>query len=280
LPAPVLVGAATAAVALAGIGLLYLHAAGLQAAQAPLATLPIAHAHTVLVDEAGTYWVGHHDGLLRSADGRSWRPVVPQGDIMAIVSDPSRLLLFGHEVMLESTDGGASWTVASHDLPDADVHGAQRGILGIYAYVEGRGLFRSTDGRHWEQSSDPVAPGVGGLAVVPAADGGDAVFLAAAGTVLRTADGGRTWAAAAGAGNAALTGTVRSLAGDAGGGALYAATTDGLFRSTSRGADWVKLPFRGSLAAVGARGAQVAVVDDRGQFFRSRDGGGAWTAEP
>lgn len=277
---PVVAGAVAAVIAVVGIVALYTRSVGIQAAQQPLASLPIGHAHTVVLDRAGEYWVGHHDGLLRSVDGRTWRATPVRGDVMAVVGEePNRLLAFGHDVVLESTDGGATWSEAQHDLPGSDVHGAQRGAAGIYAYAEGVGTFRSADGRRWVQTGDPVAQGVGALAVLPAG-GADTLFLAAGGTVIRSPDGGRTWAAAAGAVNLALAGAVRSLAAEPSRGVLYAATTEGLFRSSSRGADWTKLPFRGSLAAVGVLGDQVAVVDDRGQFFLSRDGGGKWVAEP
>jgi hypothetical protein len=201
---------------------------------------------------------------------------------MAVVGgEGNSLLAFGHDVALESADGVSVWTALQHDLPGTDVHGAGRGALGFYAYVEGFGLFRSPDAHRWTQIGNPVAQSVSALAVLPGSGGSDILFLAAGGSVVRSPDGGRTWGAAAGAANAALTGAVRSIAaqGGAAADALYAATTDGLFRSTSRGADWIKLPFRGSAAAVGVYGLSLAVVDDRGQFFVSHDDGGTWTAQ-
>jgi photosystem II stability/assembly factor-like uncharacterized protein len=59
---------------------------------------------------------------------------------------------------------------------------------------------------------------------------------------------------------------------------LYAGTSDGLYRSADRGASWTKLPFRGSVVAVAARGERIAVVDDERHFYLSQDGGGSWTA--
>jgi hypothetical protein len=271
-----MVGSAAAAIALAGIALLYLRAVHSQAAQAPLATLTLAHAHTVAIDEGGEIWVGHHGGLLQSADGREWRNPGAAGDVMGMARAGGRRLVLGHDFLVSAADGEAAWRPLSHDLPGTDVHGAQAIGGRIYAYVVGFGVFRSSNGERWEQLSGPLAQGVGALAALPG-QGGDFLFLAADGTVIRSPDGGRTWSSAAGAVSLAVTGSVRSIAADPERGALFAASSDGVFRSASAGADWVKLPFRGSAMAVGARGARVAVVDDQGAFFLSADGGATWT---
>ena len=68
-----IVAGGLAILAVAGIALLYLRQSGQIAAQAPVSTLAIAHAHAIVIDDRGELWVGHHDGLLRSTDGRSWR---------------------------------------------------------------------------------------------------------------------------------------------------------------------------------------------------------------
>jgi hypothetical protein len=275
-PRGLLAGGAIAVAAVAGIVLLYSRLVTAQAAQQPLATLPIEHAHAVLVD-AGGLWVGHHGGLLRSADGQAWRATPAAGDVMALVPFGNRWLAFGHDVLLASDDGGASWVALPHDLPGTDVHGAQAGAAGIYAYVVGFGTFRSTDGNHWDQMGPPLAEDVGGLAVAPGSAGGDVLYLNVGGVVAGSADGGRTWGGANGAGNLALAGFVNTVGADPRQGLLYAGTSQGLFRSSSGGADWARLPFRGAVTAVGADGARIGVVDDRGQFFLSTDGGGTWT---
>ena len=279
-PPALVVGSSLAVIALAGIAVLYLRAVHSQAAQAPVATLPLAHAHTVAIDENGTTWLGHHGGVFQSADGREWRNAGVAGDVMAVVRAGERRLVLGHDVLLVAADGDppeAGWRPLSHDLPGTDVHGAQAVGGWLYAYVMGFGLFRSRDGGHWEQLSIPVPQAVGALAALPG-QGGDLLFLAAEGTVIRSPDGGRTWSSAAGAVSLALSGFVRSIAVDPERGALFAATSEGVFRSTSAGADWVKLPFRGPAMAIGARGSRVAVVDDQGGVFVSADGGATWPA--
>jgi hypothetical protein len=271
-------GGAIAAVI--GIAALYAHILQLQAAQAPLATLAIQHAHVVLIDEDRTFWVGHHDGLLRSRNGRDWQPAGVAGDVMSITTAPSasRRLVFGHDVLLGSDADGTRWSRLDNDLPGTDIHGAGSGVNGLYAYVIGFGTFVSVDGSRWERTGPQVSSGVTSLAVLPGR-GGDLLLLAADGGVLRSGDGGRTWGTAAGAGNLALSGTVRGVTADATTGALFAATSEGLFRSLSSAADWTRLPFKGGLTSVGAKGDLIAVVDDQNGFFVSTDGGGTWTAD-
>lgn len=273
---PVVVGGVAALAAVAAVVLLYLRLLNAQAAQQPVATLPIEHAHAIVVDSSGL-WVGHHGGLLRSDDGQAWRTTPASGDIMALVSVGSRRLAFGHDVLLASDDGGASWAPLAHDLPGTDLHGAQVGAGGIYVYVVGFGVFRSVDGTYWEQVGRPLAEEVGGLAVLPGSGGDDILYLNVGGTVARSADSGRTWGSANGAGNLALGGFVNAVAADPNNGLLYAGTSQGLFRSSSGGADWTRLPFRGAVTAAGADSGRIAVVDDRAGFFLSTDGGGTWT---
>jgi hypothetical protein len=271
-----LVGGAAAIAAVVAVALLYFRLMDAQAGQRPFATLPIEHAHAVVIDQAGL-WVGHHGGLLRSADGQAWRATSASGDIMSLVTLGSRRFAFGHDVLLASDDGGSTWVQLVHDLPGTDVHGAQVGSGGIYAYVIGFGLFRSEAGARWDQVGPPLGEDVGGLAVLSSASGADTVFLNAGGIVARSADGGRTWGGANGSGNLALNGFVNALAADSSNGLLYAGTTQGLFRSSSGGADWARLPFRGAVTAIGADANRIAVVDDHDGFFISTDGGGTWT---
>ncbi len=278
-PTPLLVGASLAVVAIAGIVGLYVRTLQVQANQTPLATLPISHAHTILLDEGGVIWVGHHNGLLRSEDGRVWEAVPIAGEVMAFVRAPGGTteLALGHDVLLTRDQPREAWRPLEHNLPGTDVHGAGIGGRGLYAYVENRGLFRSPDGRDWEQTGPALREGVSGLAVMPGADSDD-VFVVAGGTLLRSRDAGRIWNSAAGAASMALLGAVQSVATDPTTKLVYAGTVDGLYRSADNGSSWTRLPFRGAVFAVAARGERVAVIDEQRQYFMSGDGGGSWEA--
>ena len=277
---PLLIGGAVGAVALVGIGAVYFHGQSIQAAQAPISTLTSEHAYGVLIDDMGQYWVANQGGLLHSVDGHKWESTTATGDIVALTYTPdhAQLLALGHHVLLSSPDSGVSWQPLTTDLPSTDIDGAESGSVGIYAYVAGSGVYFSVDGAHWEQTGTSVPGQVSALAVISEGNDADVLFVAVGDTVRRSADGGRTWSAAAGAANLALQGSASSVFADSGRSAVYAATSAGLFRSTTDGADWVKLPFRGSLTAVGARGSRLAVVDVNHNFYLSSDDGGSWLA--
>jgi hypothetical protein len=271
-------GAVAVLVAVVGIVGLYVRAREVQANQIALTTLPINHAHTVLIAD-DEFWVGHHDGLLTSRDGLSWQPALPNGDVMAVVRLPGAPveLALGHDVLLMRENPEQVWRPLDHNLPGTDVHGAGAGVRGLYAYVENMGLFLTRDARAWEMVGSVQREGVNGLAVMPSQDSDD-VFVVAGARLLRTRDGGRTWASAAGAGNMALGGGVHSVAADVTTSLLYAGTSDGLYRSADSGSSWVRLPFQGSVTAIAARGQRVALVDEERRFFLSQDGGGTWGA--
>ncbi|MBI4213916.1 MAG: hypothetical protein HY534_06355 [Chloroflexi bacterium] len=276
LQSTLLAASALAVLAVAAIGLLYTRLIAQQEAQAPMTTLSLEHPHVVFVGEVADLWIGHHSGALRSADGRTWRPVLPAGDFMGIVNvSGGRWLALGHEVVWQSRDDAQSWAPVVHDLPGADIHGAQKVGGSIYAYAVGFGIFVTQEGTHWEFQGPAPAGDVAALAALQGTP--DILFLAVGGRVMRSSDGGRTWTLASGAGNLAVLGSVRAVAADPTTNVLLAATSDGLFQSTTAGAQWIRLPFKGAVSAVGIRGQIVGLVDDQNQFFLSRDGGAAWT---
>jgi len=281
MPKPYIIGGTVlTGLAVVGIVVLYVRAIGVQEAQAPVGAIPPPVPRAALVDAGGGYWAAQSTGLMQSADGHSWRSAGPIADLRAIVARDGRpWLALGPTSVVMSPDGGATWTALASPPPGTDLGGAQATTDGVYAYVGGVGIVRSMDGEGWEQIAGPVPERVNGLAVLPGQQGGLAIYLAAGGRVIRTGDGGRTWSAASGAVNLALTGSVRSIAADASRGALYAATSDGIFKTTRDGTDWERLPFRGSVSAISARGDRLIAIDDSGHVFVSNSGGVAWTAD-
>lgn len=93
---------------------------------------------------------GHHDGLLATSDGgRNWQPSALSGsDAMNIGQASGELQIAGHEVYLESLDGGETWASVPNDVPGLDLHSfvadpadADRG----WVFAVGHGLFRTED---------------------------------------------------------------------------------------------------------------------------------------
>jgi photosystem II stability/assembly factor-like uncharacterized protein len=278
-PAPYFIGGtAITVLAVVGIVFLYTRAVNVQAAQAPVGAVSAPFPRGVLVDAGGGYWAAKPDGLAQSTDGRSWKTVLPDVDLVGIAARDGRAwLAVGSKSAAVSNDGGSTWTQAS--TPSGDVGGAQAGPDAAYAYFNGAGLLRTTDGQNWDQVADPLTNRVTGFAIATGSQGGQVMYLVAGGQIIRSGDGGRTWVSASGAVNLAVTGVVRGIAADPLSATLYAATSDGIFRTTRDGSDWDKLPFRGGVIAVAARGDRMIAIDESGHVFLSKSGGVAWTAD-
>jgi photosystem II stability/assembly factor-like uncharacterized protein len=276
-PAPWLVGvgvvAAIGIVAL--VGYLVLRGPG----SGPDATTPWAvlntrdvHSLAFAPGDPNHLYFGHHGGLLESRDaGRTWQAGSLSGpDAMNVRPAPGDVLqIAGHDVYLESTDGGQHWNPVPNDLPGLDLHAFTvdpADAKHAWAWSVGNGLFETTDqGRHWtiRQGGDwPV------LAAVD--QSGKAGLLGVSNRGLgRSTDGGQTWTALTDPG-----GQIASLVASADGKVLYAGTTIGLKRSGDGGQTWRATAFSGlALTVAMAAPNTVALVDDQTRFFRSDDGG-------
>lgn len=106
-------------------------------------------------------WAGTQAGLMHSRDGgRSWETVareIPVTTVSIDPSDPDRMLAYAPpsgEGLLESTDGGATWSPLGWQLDDDAVghlaiHPTDPDLL--YAGTFDASLYRSDDGgRTWE----------------------------------------------------------------------------------------------------------------------------------
>lgn len=158
--------------------------------------VPGAHVHGVALADDGVVLVATHEGVVRyGPDGMT--SVGPPVDLMGFAAPTAdRLLASGHTVpgvdlpepmgLVESTDGGQTWTVLSRG-GRSDFHAlaaAESVVLGFDA----EGLWTSADGRDWEPLDPPVAP----YALAVSSDGAT-VLLTHQDGPQRSADGGRTW---------------------------------------------------------------------------------------
>ena len=144
--------------------------------------------------------------------------------------------------------------------------------------TDGAALYRSTDGATWTPVPLDV-PGVTGVFAAP-----DGAFWTVGAPVLRSPDGGQTWADA-GAGLPA--GSARSLAARADG-TLFAATAAGVFRLAPAAATWQPTAFAAPATLVGVvpNGTVLAGLASTGigsavySVARSTDGGQTWATVP
>jgi photosystem II stability/assembly factor-like uncharacterized protein len=219
---------------------------------------------------------GHHGGLLESRDGgRTWSPLPVRDDAMSTVpADDGSIVIAGHEVFTASRDGGATWAPIPADLPSLDIHGFTRDP-GDAARMW---AYPATGGL-WE-STDFGATWIGVRAdnvafPIAVRDGSTTRLLGIDATGLVTStDGGRTWTTL----GQPPTYPMTSLAATPDGRTLYAGAPDGLFRSDDGGWTWSATGYRGSAFAVATTpdGATVAVVSQATEIFRSSDRGSTW----
>jgi hypothetical protein len=186
-----------------------------------------------------------------------------------------------------STDEGASWTrilasATAAPMPIV-VNPADRSVVLWRASLF---LYRSTDaGLTW--SAVPNLPGgliATGTPIVFAADGTLAWAVGSpAVPLLRSADGGASWIAAAASG---LAGSIYSLDVDPSDAQiLYAATSDGAFRSIDAGATFTPIPVGQYVSDIAASrttpGTLIAIATGSGievnRTWRSADAGTTWT---
>jgi len=247
---------------------------------APSAGDPVRleHVHGLGVDPAdGSLYAGTHYGLIRvGEDGEASRVADRVQDFMGFtVVGPEHYLASGHPGadqdgpanlgLIESTDGGQTWTTVSLE-GEADFHAleARHGL--VYGYNAGS-LMVSDDGVTWEtRGTLPLAD----FAVSPA-DPDIMVATTEQGLAIST-DGGRSFAPMEGAPLLQLVSWTddSTLVGVAPDGTTYVSDDDGQ--------SWrQRASLQGPPEALTAVGRQVFVALTGGRVVRSTDGGASYT---
>lgn len=257
----------------------------------PISSLTTRDFHALLFSPAdpNVVYFGHHDGLLMSDDqGTSWQPTSLQGaDAMSLATSGisgQRIYAAGHGMLYRTDDAGKSWAPVTGALQGADIHAfavSQEDEDRAYAFVVGQGVLTSDDGgAQWKPLPTTPSNDITALAAGP----GQVVFLGdAAGIVYRSEDGGQSWQSGSLGSGMQVTG----LAFDVQSGALYAtAAMAGMNRGmvhrlAAPPSSWEPVPFTGSgiplaIAVSPHDGQTLLVVNERGQVYRSRDGGATW----
>ncbi len=230
------------------------------------------------VDGTDHLLFGHHDGVLESLDGgRSWSPLAARADAMSLRAHGPSVVIAGHYVFQESTDGGRTWSDIPADLPNLDIHAFARGLADparMWAYLAEGGVYESTDNGRHWQKVNDDH--VLHLTAV-LANGRDSLLgiHPFSGTV-RSDDGGRTWTKLSDPPLAPVTALAATPTGEV----LLVGGPRGLYRSEDGGRSWQQVLDAGTVlaAAVSDDGRTIAAVTQTTDLYRSDDGGRSWPA--
>ena len=272
----------------AGVGAAALAVADVDAPPAQTGSLPaesfpepgVAHAHGLGVDPGdGTLYVATHYGLLRiDQDGGLTRVANRYQDTMGFeVIGPGRFLASGHPDfrednppllgLIESTDGGQTWTPLSL-RGEADFHAIRSVHDRIYAYDSTSETFMVSDeGRKWDRRSKLVM-----LDFVVSPKDPELVVATTKAGLRRSSDGGRSWTAVPQAPQLAVLAwnDTDELLGVAVDGAVHASADGG--STWSRRGDVGGEPEAMTLADVDGRSVLFVAVSE-GRIVESAEGG-------
>ena len=239
--------------------------------------LPAAHVHSVAIDPAdGALLLATHEGLIEVGEEGELTATGPVIDLMGFtVAGPDHYLASGHPGLqvdlpqpvglIESTDGGRTWTPLSR-AGQSDFHSLT--ALGPGGALGWDGdLHRTTDGRTWEQLTIPAEPH--GLAAAP---DGRTVLATTQQGLLRSVDAGSSWSAVPGA-------PLLQVVAWSGDGSTVGVDPEGtVWASSDAGGSWeerARLAVAPHAVAADA-GRRVAVVTEVA-LLESTDGGRTFT---
>jgi len=204
----------------------------------------------------------------------------PAGDelvrIAAAPDDPGRLYAAGYHGLFESRDGGVNWVARKAPSEGNQITALQPMPGGVLLAGTTSGVFRTTDGAVWTQST---ADSIQSFSLSP---GATIAALTSTGGLAST-DGGATWKSC---GDAGTKGAWYGLAFDAANRpgesrVALAATPAGLFRSTDSCRTWSQVHAgldteTVSLVLFHPTRRGEAFVSQGGRIFVSTDGGQRW----
>ncbi len=226
-------------------------------------------------------YFGHHGGVLASSDGgRQWRSLGAAADAMGMrAAADGSIVIAGHEVLQESTDGGATWQSIRNDLPNTDIHAFARDPVEptrMWAYLATGGVYESADGgRSWAQSYAGHRPF---LLAIRSGESSRLLGIDPGSGLVASSDGGRTWTSV----STPPAAPVQSLAATADGRSVFLGGPRGLLRSVDGGRSWAKTGLESSTLALAVSddGRTVIAVSRTTDFYRSDDGGASWLGPP
>lgn len=261
----------------------------LTAAAEPIPLAQVSHIHGIGFDPAapGSLFLATHNGLYRaSPDGTAIAVSDNRSDYMGFTPDPAdagRLLASGHPEgggnmgVIESVDGGASWTQLAEGVDGpVDFHAMTisradpKTVYGLYGDIQ-----VSRDGGATWSVAGPAPGRVIDLAASPSQP--DAVYAATVDGLMFSSDAAQSWTAV---GPADIATTMVETAADASVYAFFAGA--GLFRLSPTDGQWSALAsdFGESyilhLAADPADPAHLVAVTDSSTVIESVDGGRTW----
>lgn len=246
----------------------------------PWARLGTEDVHSLAFAPGSTQhlYFGHHGGMLESQDGgRTWTPLPLQADAMGMrpASDGS-IVIAGHEVFVGSSDGGRTWAPIAADLPSLDIHALARDPL------DPRRMWAYLAVGGVYESADGGSHWTqvyeGHIPFMAATTNGSSVVLAGIEPFqgfARSADGGRTWSPV----SQPEAFPTYSLAATPDGRVVALGVSSGMLRSDDAGATWtaIKLPGPAFAIALSDDGRTIALVTATTELYRSGDGGRTWS---
>lgn len=216
-------------------------------------------------------FAGGHNGAAYRATSGAWTQInaLDDKDVMAWAQAGVSLLAGGHGGLYRSLDNGSTFDVVQ-DLPVSDVHAV--GAVGDRVYVASPelGVVVSDDGGKTFESASAAGLDFMGTIWVDPSDPDVAIAPSMQSGVVKTTDGGATWASL-GTSSGSMAAAV-----DASGQRIVTIGMDGSESSNDSGATWkpLEVPAGTSAATYTSDGELVVAVlsGERAQLYTSMNG--------